>query len=97
MKLMLALEKEGATIGIGRHPINRRCLKPLLVHGFGIITSGAYFFNGAQSFREYSDSVFLTSVMIGVAICYAIALSKMKDFFECVDETERIIEESKFD
>lgn len=98
LKLFVTIQEECAIIGIApqNRPINRRSLPLLLMDGFTIVSSGAYFFIEAKSLQEHAESIFVSTTIIAISAEFAFVLFKMRQFFYCLNEAEQIIESSAF-
>lgn len=96
-RIFITLQKKITIIGIApnQHPINVFSLSSLFVQCLTITSCGAYFFIEASSFQEYAESIFVSTALIATTSIFILDLSKMRPFFECINEAERIIESSK--
>lgn len=99
MELFLTLLKNTEIIGISRnqHPFNWRSLLALLTHSFGIALNAAYFFCEANTFQEYSESIFIGTIIIADTIIFVFSVSRMWIVFEFINEAEKIIDGSEFE
>lgn len=98
MKILSSWQKEIAVIGFGshRHAINVRSFTSLFIDGCSFVSCGAYFFIEAQSFQEYAESIFVSTAAIGKTTSFAIALSRVQYFFDCLNVADQIVDDSEF-
>lgn len=55
-----------------------------------------YFFFVAKTIYEYSQSIFITTTMISITICFVYSICLMRTLFDCIDDAEQLINDRKF-
>lgn len=50
----------------------------------------------ASSFHEYTNSIFLTSTVTMVSVCFVLSVLKISNFFALIDLFEKCFERSEF-
>lgn len=98
MKIFHQLRKNLAFYGIAshQHPFNLRNGLSLIVYSLAIILICIHIFYEAETFQEYANSIFMATVQIAVSSIFIFNACQMKSFFGCVNEAERIINESEY-
>lgn len=59
--------------------------------GAGIILHFKFLFDEASNFREYTESIFISSNTLITAWCYASMVYKREELFELVDVSEELL------
>lgn len=97
IRLLQANQKNLLIYGIGPHekPFNKRNLLTLFSFSSCIFVSGAYFFFEAETFEQYTQSVYTTTALINVTLMFTIVVRNMRQFFDCVNQAEEIIDGSE--
>lgn len=74
---------------------NGKMLKVAFFHGLSGILSCLFFVYEAHTFREYTDSIYMTSATIMVILYFLILILKMAKLFEFIDDFEKVISDSE--
>lgn len=85
------------TLGITSQtrPINVRSLVTILAFGTMTILICASFWE-ANNFKEYTESIYMSSVTIVIFVTFLFVIWKKENVFEFIDCWEKIAETSKF-
>lgn len=75
---------------------NGKVLLCLLLCGLLIVMNCVFLIDVAQSFKEYTDSIYITSVSVAVFSSLVFFIGKMSKLFEMIDSFEKIVDESKY-
>lgn len=67
----------------------------LLLSGTLIIMNCVFLIDVAQSFKEYTDSSYITSVSVAVFFSLLFLISRMANLFELIDNFEKVVDESE--
>lgn len=78
-----------------RNPINRKIVKILCILLVSLCSSCAYSFLEAQTFEDYTLSVYVSSTLLLVIVGYTIFMWKNRPIFELFDKAEKLIMESE--
>lgn len=84
-----------AGMGVSRNQslINVKFLVAVFFNVVNVSGNFAFLFHEASTFLEYANSIFLTSTVTTVAVCFLMmALSRM---FETIDAFEKLVEKSE--
>lgn len=97
MKIFQRIQNDFETIGIGLHQrsFNLRILLVLFVMCNGITSNCGYFSGIAKTFPEYAKSIFVATNLISASIIFAYIAWKMRQFFDMLNEAEKIIDGSR--
>lgn len=96
MKLFQSIKKTAAILGIRPdYSFSGRILVACLHYGLCTILLCLFLFFNAQSYEEYTNSIYNISVSISTATCYILFIFQMDKFFQLYDLSEKIINESK--
>lgn len=100
MKIFTSNQNHLATLGITRdqaiqcQPFNARIFLSFLILSLPVISHGGYLFCVANSSKEYTESVYMTTAFICIATDFLVFTWNAKDFFDFVDGCEECIEQS---
>lgn len=100
MKIFISNQKYLATLGITRdqamqcQPFNARIFLSFLILSLPVISHGGYLFCVANSSKEYTESVYMTTAFICIATDFLAFTWNTKDFFDFVDGWEKCVEQS---
>lgn len=61
-----------------------------------VVSYGGFLIFEADSFREYIESVYFTSVIVAVTVIFLTFVWNMNNFFKFVDEWEECVAQSKY-
>lgn len=95
MKVFETFQKNAIFIGINAnqlersHSFNTRSLQCFLVLGVLSIFSDIYFIRLANSFREYTQSVYITTMSNAVFLVFSIAIWQMEALFRFIDDVNQ--------
>lgn len=101
MKLFQAIQKNLEIIGIssivsGQTFYNRKVLLYLLLCGSLIVMNCIFLVHVAETFKEYTDSIYITSVSIALFVSVSFVIRRMANLFEFLDSLEKIINDSEY-
>lgn len=94
MKIFHTIQKAFGILGFSsnqslhRYPFNGRIWMGFVVFGICLISYLYYLFNIANTFMEYTQSVYVTGAVILIGSSYIIILIKMKKLFQFIDFVE---------
>lgn len=101
MKILLSVVRGLIVLGLGpqrmdhKYPINSRSLKTLFALFFGLGLSFAYIFLEAQTFEDYTLSLYVCITVLLGGIGFIILMWKNRPICDLIDKTEKTINESK--
>lgn len=101
IKLFRTIQTNFALLGISSHqsvqqcPFNVRNLLTIFSIGFSAISTTINLLYIASSFKEYADSVYVTSSAVLTFVIYLLFVWKMRLIFELVDDLEKTCNESE--
>lgn len=97
IKIFQAVQKCWLTFEFGLHQSSFNALIFLALFSFNlcIFFSAAFFFWEAKTFQEYAESVFFTSGLLNCALAFVIIVWEKRRIFDCLFETETLMNESK--
>lgn len=100
MKIFQTVQKNLAILGISSMQsnqafYNRKYLLYLLLSGSLIIMNCVFLIYVAKSFKEYTDSIYITSVSIALFISLSFLIRRMRNLFEFIDNLEKIVDDSE--
>lgn len=98
MKVLQTVQNNLEIIGISsiqskQKIYNRKALLYLLLCGTLIIMNCVFLIDVAQSFKEYTDSIYITSVSVAVFFSLLLLISRMANLFELIDNFEKLVDE----
>ena len=101
MKLFQSVQRQFAELGINSqqliqtYPFNRTILLISFSYVCNIISYSSFMYYEANTFREYTDSVYVTSTNVLVAICFAIVVLQVEGFFKFISCCVEIVATSE--
>lgn len=101
MKILLTAIQNFSALGVNlqqanrNHPFNCQSVLAFLVLSLSIISCGMFFFRLANTFIEYTYSIYGFSSMIVATAILLVILLKMRQFFETLDALEKAINKRK--
>lgn len=101
MKFFALIQYYFAFIGIDAYHakqkqlLNKRSVTALTVIGLSIISKMIFLICKAQSLLEYTESLYVVSTVIGIALVFIIVLCEMPEIFEVMNDYELIVNERK--
>lgn len=75
--------------------LNGKTLISFFILGSDIFSHFVYLFNEAGSFRDYTDSIYLTTANLAIAICFTILVFQMKNIIELIDGVQKVVDNSE--
>lgn len=75
--------------------LNKRSVAVLVGLGLSFITKTVYLIYKAQSVLEYTESLYIVSTIIGIALAFTIVLCEMPELFAFINNFEIIVNERK--
>lgn len=97
MKLFEIVRRNFAILGISphKHPFNRNSLETFFICGLSCILCGVFLICNANTFREYTESIYMTTMQMVIASIFTIVVVKTSKLFQFVDDFEKYIENRK--
>lgn len=98
MKIFQSTKKYLAIVGIvaqSRRPFNMRTLATLSGFAIMIILICTFLFCEANSFKDYTESIYMSSVSIAIFSTFSFVIWKRENIFQFIDCWEKIAEASK--
>lgn len=97
MKIFQSAQRRFAILGIGpnKPPWNGTTLLILFIFVILISFYAVFLVNMANTFKEYTENIYLTASMSTITFIFAVFVVKMKMMFELIDLLENCIEKSK--
>lgn len=99
MKIFQSVQKNVLLMynfGLHQNPFNWKSMLTFLVFCAGIVSNCAYFFNEAETFQEYANTICLFTAIFGGMTLLIITALKTHEIFGCLLDGEQIIDDSKF-
>lgn len=103
LKAFQTIQKSFAIAGFDRNlvtqsvPLNGKILLCFSLLGLGITFICVYTFNNAESFSEYTQSIYMTTAGILVSSTLIVLILKVKNVFEFINHFDSIINTSELD
>lgn len=93
MKLFQIFQNNIAEMGIipNKRLFHRENLKSLLMGGLSSVLCFAYLIFDAKSFRDYTETIYMTSVMVVVTVDIAIYILNTKELYQLIYGSEKYI------
>lgn len=93
MEPFQSVEKTMTTLGINRnrYAFIDRVLIAFYVFCSSSILSCVFFFAEAESFREYTDSIYTLTADIAVTFCFAYIVMNMDQLFQYIDDSRKMV------
>lgn len=102
MKILQLTVRSCATLGYGPHqsttqkyPINIKTVQAFFIICLALIFSCAYYFFEANTFDEYTLSVFVSATLMLVLVVHVILVWKNQPICELLDSFEKTVNERK--
>lgn len=97
MKIIQSGLENLALMGVsqGESLFNVKFLVAILFNIINVSGNLAFLFHEASTFVEYANSIFLTSTVTTVAVCFVLMASSKLLIFDTIDSFEKLIEKSK--
>lgn len=101
MKIFQTIQKNLEIFGISsvqpaQTYCNRKILLYLLSCGSLIIMNCIFLIHVAKSFKEYTDSIYITSVSVALFVSFSFLIRRIANLFEFIDSLEKIINDSEY-
>lgn len=102
MKILRIAKKKLAILGITlnqsleSHPFNRKISMGSFIFGFSIFSHFAFLLHLADTFMEYTESVYMTCTTISIAVSFLSTIFQMRKSFEIIVGLEKIVKMSKW-
>lgn len=98
MKLLQGVQTNLLIVGICSNPTQASSTKikliiPLFV--FGLTTSAIYLCHDANTFLEYSSSMYITTALAMTIFVYVIFIVNMSKLFDLISECQELLDQSK--
>lgn len=98
MKLFETFQKNFAIIGIApnayRLNLGKKCFTSLVIWSSCILNL-IFFIHEANTFIEYTTSIYLGTAFTVIAICFARIIFQTQNIFKFIDGCEKVIENGK--
>lgn len=97
MKIFESTVKFLETVGITSqsHALNVRTLSTIATFGTMVTLICAFLFFEASSFKEYTESIYMSSVTIAILVTFVFVIWKRENIFQFIDCWEKIAATSK--
>lgn len=104
MKILQLIQHDFRVLGVGtlhqsiaqNYTVNKKFVHKFFILCLDIGSCCVYFCIDANSFQEYSMSVYVSTTFMLGAVAYAICVWKNQPIFETIDKAEKTIDESEF-
>lgn len=98
MKIFESIIKYFAAIGITAQsrPFNMQNLLTFVVFAIMMVVVGEFLFFEASSFREYTESIYISSIIFTIFVTFLFIIWKRENIFQFIDCFEKIAETSKY-
>lgn len=99
MEFFQIVQKNHAIIGICPNQTEasyKRIKITFFLFGLSVLLSTVFLCREANTFLEYSNSLYVTTAVTMVTIIYAISIFKMSKLFEYIYEFRKLVEQSRF-
>lgn len=102
MEIFKSNQKFLVTLGITRHqamqtqPFNAKISLQLFIFCLPVISFSGYFIFEANSFKEYTESIYFISAVAGVGLKFLMFALNSEQFFNFVDSWGKCTEESEY-
>lgn len=99
--VFLLIQRNLAKIGIKKqqsqqaHPFNGKVLIGTVVLFMNAILQFIYLVHDAHGFREFTESIYMTSIGISTFICYVSLALKADEIYGFIDVADNTVEETK--
>lgn len=98
MKILQSVQKNLAIVGVCSNPThasNRRIKLMFSLFVYSFAASAMYFCHDANTFPEYSSSMYITAAIALTTFIYAIIILNMPKLFDLISKCQEICEQSK--
>lgn len=101
IKIFQMPQKYFATAGIGpelatqTYPLNGKILMGFVIIGSAFVCLLVYVFDEAEKFSEYTQSIYLCSLVALINFILLVIISKVADFFHTINDCEDIVNTSE--
>lgn len=102
MKFFQSVQSQFAMMGIilqqltQKNPFNRTILLIFFSYTCNIISYCIFMYYEANTFQEYTESFYVTSTDVLVALCYASVVFRVDGFFKFIDACVKLVASSKW-
>lgn len=102
MKLYQSAQRQFALLGISsqlliqKYPFNEKILLMSFSYICKIISFCMFMYYNVNTFREYTDSIYVTSTVVLIVICYANVVFRVAGFFKFIDSCDEIVATSEW-
>lgn len=98
MEIFVSNQVYFATLGIVRHQttvsFNARILSSCLIMCLSLVSYGGFLIFVANNFKQYTESIYFTSVIASVTVIFLTFVWNIKNFFSFVDEWKDFVAQS---
>lgn len=101
MKLYQSVQRQFAVLGINsqlliqKYPFNRTILLMFFSYICNIISFCIFMYYDVNTFREYTDSIYVTSTDVLVVICFGNVVFGVAGFFKFIDNCVELVASSE--
>lgn len=97
MKFFQSNQQNLSILGISsiEKPFNRRMMKAYLIYGLSTISANLFLILEANSFSQYTNSVFVTTALAMILICFSMMVFKATELYQFMDDCEEMVVNSK--
>lgn len=87
----------GITVNLAERscPLNRKILMGFLMLGSGIYSSIAFITRDAETFAEYTQSIYMGSLLTFISFAVLILLSRVTEVFDAINGCDNLVHTSK--
>lgn len=102
LKIFQLIKRNFAILGISSNSLNKKyllnknVLTASLFYGLNFTLNAIFLFCKANNFQEYTDSIYVTTAVLTIFVCYVITIFKVTNIFEFIEHCETIVDESEF-
>lgn len=97
MKILQIVQTNFAILGISSNQsnLNRKSAMGIIVGGLAATSSAMFLLFKANSFVEYVNSFYVTTVLVAFYICFAVLLFSKEKIFKLIDKVDECVEGSE--
>lgn len=101
LRILQTLQQKFAILGICPIETKQACnsrnklLIGFCIFGISSISHCVFLFGVANTFEEYTNSIYMTTMTISIAAVYLIVVWKMENLFQFIENCEQIIDKSE--
>lgn len=94
MKLFQTFRNNYTILGLNpnQHFLNEKVLMGFLIL-FGSASLSFFHLANTRSFKEITESIYITSMILAIALGYVVAVFEMEDLFTYSDNCEKVVNE----